>query len=538
MSVSSSRGGRIRGRRIPRRPALRPLCAPRRRRSPGRLRVGGGQCPVGSEPHGVERLRSERSASVERSARARQRNGDEPVDAQRPREHALRRRLRTEHRRALGGPEPRAADRLVLLRQRRSRLPRGRPTPSCTRAIASGGICTTGVRPRTCPLWWAPSPSPSCTAPVASGCRCAWSAPWYRGTHAARSLQRLRALGVPAAISTVEPGDAPDTLRVLVGPWTAVASDPAALSVGRGPGASGVYVRISDDGRTLSVLDADGHTARTLTAGAGLIAATRYAEGGPVWVITGTDAAGVSAAADAFDESNSSQSLRRGPLGAGRDAGGAPAEPMNRALFYRRLPSPLHAARASVGALWATALSAAALLLFHPVALAVLALAVLGAGVGAGVGSELTTCATHRNVRGAADRSHQRARDARRPHGVRAPGRPRALRAGQPHRRGAGVRRGDRAEADRADPDHHARQPRHRSRRAAEDAAASLLPLSADRVAGNAYGASAGRGRAATCGGPAHPARRRDGRRARTGEAAGGSTRRITGSGDGRCRDA
>jgi Domain of unknown function (DUF4430) len=113
---------------------------------------------------------------------------------------------------------------------------------------------------------------------------------------------RLRALGVPAAISTVEPGDAPDTLRVLVGPWTAVASDPAALSIGRGPGASGVYTRISASGRTFSVLDADGRIARTLGAGAGLIAATRYAEGGPVWVVTGTNAAGVSAAADAFDE--------------------------------------------------------------------------------------------------------------------------------------------------------------------------------------------------------------------------------------------
>jgi Domain of unknown function (DUF4430) len=115
---------------------------------------------------------------------------------------------------------------------------------------------------------------------------------------------RLRALGVPAAISTVAPGDEPDTLRVLVGPWRVVASDPAAQSIARGPGASGVYARISADGRMLTVLNADGHTVRTLTAGAGLIAATRYSEGGPVWVITGTDAAGVSAAASAFDQSS------------------------------------------------------------------------------------------------------------------------------------------------------------------------------------------------------------------------------------------
>lgn len=62
---------------------------------------------------------------------------------------------------------------------------------------------------------------------------------------------------------------------------------------------------------------------------------------------------------------------------------------MNRALFYRRLASPLHAARAGVGALWAGALIAAALLLDHPLALAVLMIAVLGAGAGAGVGREL-----------------------------------------------------------------------------------------------------------------------------------------------------
>jgi hypothetical protein len=115
-------------------------------------------------------------------------------------------------------------------------------------------------------------------------------------------ITRLRALGVPAAIATVVPGDAPDTLRVLVGPWLALAGDPAVQNIARGPGASGVYVRIAANGSALSVLDANGQTARTLVAHAGLIAATRYSEGGPVWVITGTDATGVSAAANAFNQ--------------------------------------------------------------------------------------------------------------------------------------------------------------------------------------------------------------------------------------------
>jgi len=58
-------------------------------------------------------------------------------------------------------------------------------------------------------------------------------------------------------------------------------------------------------------------------------------------------------------------------------------------LFYRRMASPLHAARAGVGALWAGALALAALLLFHPLVLVALLAAVLCAGWGAGVGRTL-----------------------------------------------------------------------------------------------------------------------------------------------------
>lgn len=58
-------------------------------------------------------------------------------------------------------------------------------------------------------------------------------------------------------------------------------------------------------------------------------------------------------------------------------------------LFYRRLASPLHATRAGVGAVWALALTAAALILYNPLPLGALAVAVLGAGVGAGVGRQL-----------------------------------------------------------------------------------------------------------------------------------------------------
>ena len=58
-------------------------------------------------------------------------------------------------------------------------------------------------------------------------------------------------------------------------------------------------------------------------------------------------------------------------------------------LFYRRMPSPLHATRAGVGALWVAALSLATLLLDHPLVLLALLAAVLCAGAGARVGRTL-----------------------------------------------------------------------------------------------------------------------------------------------------
>lgn len=115
---------------------------------------------------------------------------------------------------------------------------------------------------------------------------------------------RLRALAIPAAVSTVLPGEEPDTLRVLVGSWPALALDPAALGIQHGPATSGVYARPSAAGSTLTLLDASGRATRTLSAGSGLVAATRYSQSAPVWVITGTDAAGLALAAHAFEESD------------------------------------------------------------------------------------------------------------------------------------------------------------------------------------------------------------------------------------------
>jgi hypothetical protein len=112
---------------------------------------------------------------------------------------------------------------------------------------------------------------------------------------------RLRAAGVPAAVAAIGSGSAPETLRVMVGPWSYVGSDVEAGSIADGPAASGVYARFSSGGRALTLLDAHGHPVRTLRGDAGLVAATLRAKEAPVWVVTGTDAAGVTLAARAFD---------------------------------------------------------------------------------------------------------------------------------------------------------------------------------------------------------------------------------------------
>jgi hypothetical protein len=112
----------------------------------------------------------------------------------------------------------------------------------------------------------------------------------------------LRALGVPAAVAAIGSGAEPHALQVVVGQWTAVHGDPSVHSIERGPRASGVYARFAANGQTLTLLDARGRPTGTLTAEAGLIAATRDVEGAVVWVVTGTDEAGVDRAAHAFDQ--------------------------------------------------------------------------------------------------------------------------------------------------------------------------------------------------------------------------------------------
>lgn len=112
----------------------------------------------------------------------------------------------------------------------------------------------------------------------------------------------LRGLGVPAAIAAIGSGGAPETLRVMVGPWGGLEGLEAQL-LADGARTSGVYARFSGAGRALTLLDQNGAPVRTLYAGAGLIAATQEPKEAPVWVISGTDEAGVELAARSLDRS-------------------------------------------------------------------------------------------------------------------------------------------------------------------------------------------------------------------------------------------
>ena len=112
----------------------------------------------------------------------------------------------------------------------------------------------------------------------------------------------LAELGVDVRRSALRRSAPGSVLRVLVGPWGRLrGGGREAELIDAGPRSSGVFARFGDDGAALAVLDVRGRVARTLRAGAGLVAATRELERPPVWFVTGTDEAGVARAARALD---------------------------------------------------------------------------------------------------------------------------------------------------------------------------------------------------------------------------------------------
>jgi hypothetical protein len=109
--------------------------------------------------------------------------------------------------------------------------------------------------------------------------------------------------GLGLAVGKSLPGtEGAESLRIAVGLWPRIRGDRALQQLERGPTVSGVYARLREDGRTIEALDARGKVAERLGRGSGLIAATRWREEPPTWVVTGTDAEGVTAAARMLGE--------------------------------------------------------------------------------------------------------------------------------------------------------------------------------------------------------------------------------------------
>jgi hypothetical protein len=124
------------------------------------------------------------------------------------------------------------------------------------------------------------------------------------GAACQRVTKVLDADHVPVASQLIGTGSGPDTLGIVVGTWSEVQAEVAASLIAHGPGASGVYAHFSGPGgSSLDLDDPAGQVVQTLGAGAGLIAATADTSSVPTWLITGTDAAGVTAAADALSQS-------------------------------------------------------------------------------------------------------------------------------------------------------------------------------------------------------------------------------------------
>ena len=113
----------------------------------------------------------------------------------------------------------------------------------------------------------------------------------------AATRQALESEGVAVASGSPDKG-----IRVLVGTWDQLRSDPTARLIEDGPAESGVYADFSSEGQLeLIGLDEGGEPARSFSPDTGLIAATSRYGGSPVWVVTGVTPAAVRAAAEALD---------------------------------------------------------------------------------------------------------------------------------------------------------------------------------------------------------------------------------------------
>ncbi len=110
----------------------------------------------------------------------------------------------------------------------------------------------------------------------------------------------LHRYGVKAADQVLGTGSGSDSLAVVIGTWSQIKGVIAAELIASGPRDSGVYAQFAGPS-SLELDNPKGQVVRTLHGSVGLIAATGDARlGQPTWLVAGTDATGVIAAAHAF----------------------------------------------------------------------------------------------------------------------------------------------------------------------------------------------------------------------------------------------
>jgi hypothetical protein len=114
-----------------------------------------------------------------------------------------------------------------------------------------------------------------------------------------RAAGELDSAGITASTTALGAPAGKELLRFVIGRWSDVRQDAAARELESGPAKSGVFARFVPAGaaRELELLDRNGAVARRVAGGAGIVAATRFEDQQPTWVVTGLDEAGLEVAA-------------------------------------------------------------------------------------------------------------------------------------------------------------------------------------------------------------------------------------------------
>jgi hypothetical protein len=112
--------------------------------------------------------------------------------------------------------------------------------------------------------------------------------------------RRLEDDGVAFGSSSLGSQGTEKIIRIVVGPWRDLRRVTAIERLDEAPEESGVFARFRDDGRRLELLGPRGNAVRAAGAGTGLVAALAPDRDEIIWVVTGTEDAGVEAAAGAL----------------------------------------------------------------------------------------------------------------------------------------------------------------------------------------------------------------------------------------------